>query len=175
LVGGSRPRDEPGMRISSVDEELALDLETALSKHDPDVLAMRLVPLLLAERSRRGEATLHLPPTCWVLGSLEPVTEALESRAVALFPRTLPDPPADGLDPRPLRLEQVGRICDRAMAVSGEPALEFLEWWAHHLEDALGPVAEKGLGASAESRAWLPRYLELAPSRFEALVIDDPG
>ena len=89
LVGGSRPRDEPGMRISSVDEELALDLETALSKHDPDVLAMRLVPLLLAERSRRGEATLHLPPTCWVLGSLEPVTEALESRAVALFPRTL--------------------------------------------------------------------------------------
>ena len=175
LVGRSTPAGEWAFPITTVGEELGLDLESALSRHDPDVLTMRLVPLLLAQRSLGGEPTLHLPPTSWVLGGLDPLREALGSNPVVLFARTLADPPDDGLDPRPRVLSQAGRISDRVMAASGERALDFLTWWAGHLEEALGPLDDKGPAASVEARAWLPRFLELAPSRFDASVVDDPG
>jgi hypothetical protein len=170
-------RSEESMRVRSVSEELDLDVETLLARHDEEDLTILLLGHLLLSRVKRSsEPILHLPATAWVLADLQPLESLLSSHAAVLVPRLTADLPDDGLEPSLEQLDRAGRIDAAILAVDGSPAsVDLLAWWSGHVEQALGSLDAFVVGARPEDRPWLARFLELAPARFATGVLDDPG
>jgi hypothetical protein len=168
---------EHSLRLRSASEELDLDVERLIARHDEDELSVLLLPRLLETCLQRVSApVLHLPPTAWVLAGMEPVASALSGHGVLLMPRVTADLPDDGLEPSRAQLLRCGRVAQNVMAVSrGARASEFLRWWAGRVEEALGSLDGRRTGARPEDRPWLARYLELAPARFWTGMLDDGG
>jgi len=177
LVGREREEDFEGPRPRSVADVLEIDAETLIARHDEEDLIALLLPRLLQIYAKRTSApVLHLPPTAWVLGDLQPIAAALSERSVLLAPRMIADVPDDGLQPTREQMEQVGRMSETIVGVDGTPAADgFLTWWAGHVEQMLGSLDGSSSGARPEDRPWLARLLELAPARFATAVLDDPG
>jgi glycosyltransferase involved in cell wall biosynthesis len=169
--------DEEVIRLQSAAEELDLDVERLIARHSERELTVLLLPRLLKLCAEKLHVqALHLPPTVWVLGGLDPISAALRSAEVVLVPRLKGDLPEDGLEPTQAQLERRGRMADTIMAINpGAGASAFLSWWAAHVEDTLGSADGRAAGARPEDRPWLGRYLELAPARFGAAVLEDPG
>jgi glycosyltransferase involved in cell wall biosynthesis len=170
-ASGERPRPLP------VSRELEIDIEPLIARHGPDDLTALLVPRLLESRARLSSgAVLHLPPTVWVQGSLEPVATALSKNSVLFVPRTTTALPDDGLEPTPEQLESAGRISETIIGVDGTPAANaFLTWWSEYVDQILGSLDGQWRGALPEDRWWLARLLELAPARFATALLDDLG
>jgi glycosyltransferase involved in cell wall biosynthesis len=175
VARGEAAREE--MRVLSAAEELDLDLEPLIGRYEEHELIAMLLPRLLREYSKRREGpVLHLPPTVWVHGDLEPVATALTGHDVLLVPVTSADVPDDGLVPSHVQLEEGGRIAQTIMAIAPSPRAEgFLGWWGERVEAALGGLDGLRGGARGEDRPWLARLLELAPARFATAVLEDPG
>jgi glycosyltransferase involved in cell wall biosynthesis len=172
-VNASRERPRP----LPISRELEIDIETLIARHGAEDLTALLLPRLLESRTRRSSgAVLHLPPTVWVQGSLEPMTTALSKNGVLLVPRTTTSLPDDGLEPTPEQLESAGRISETIIGVDGTPAANaFLTWWSEYVEQMFGSLEGQWRGGLPEDRLWLARLLELAPARFATAVLDDPG
>jgi glycosyltransferase involved in cell wall biosynthesis len=172
-ASASRDRPTP----VPVSGELEIDIETLIARYGPEDLTALLLPRLLESRARRSSgAVLHLPPTVWVQGALEPVATALSKDSVLLVRRTSRDLPDDGLEPTPEQLESAGRISETIIGVDATPAATaFLSWWSEYVEQMLGSLDGKWRGALPEDRLWLARVLELAPARFATAVLEDPG
>jgi glycosyltransferase involved in cell wall biosynthesis len=168
---------EERMNVSSAAEALDLDLEPLIGRHEEQELSALLLPRLLGVYSKRNEGpVLHLPPTAWVLGDLEPVASALAAHSVLLVPRMSADVPDDGLQPSHEQMEVEGRIEQTIMGVDGTSGADgFLTWWAHHIETALGSLDGLEGGERLEDRPWLGRLLELASARFATAVLEHPG
>jgi hypothetical protein len=168
---------EDSLRIRSLSQELELDVETLLARHDEDDLVVLLLPHVLLRHGERSSApALHLPNTAWVLAGLSPIESLLAENSTLLVPRTSVDVPDDGLEPSLKQLDRAGRIDDAVMAVDGGPeSREFLSWWAAHVESTLGSLDALRIGDRPEDRPWLARFLELAPARFSTAVLDEPG
>jgi glycosyltransferase involved in cell wall biosynthesis len=165
------------LRVRSAAEVLGLDVEPLIGRHEEQDLIALLLPRLLEAYSKRAAGpALHLPPSAWVLGDLEPVASALGEHSVMLVPRMTGDVPADGLEPSDAQMERMGRMAETVIAVDGTPgAAGFLSWWGGHLEQALGSADGLEGGGRPEDRPWLARLLELAPARFATAVLEDPG
>jgi glycosyltransferase involved in cell wall biosynthesis len=163
-------------RLSSAAQELDLDIEPLIARHDQHELTALLVPRLLRTYAMREPGPLlHVPPSVWFLGGLEPIEAALSAHSVLLTPRMSGDVPEDGLEPTGRRVERRGRIDEAIIGVDGSPdADDFLEWWGARVEAIIGSL-DGGRGARPEDRHWLARYLELAPARFATAVLDEPG
>jgi hypothetical protein len=174
---GWAPAPGEPLQLRSAAEALDLDVEPLLSRHEEqDLIALLLPRLLAAHAKRTGSPALHLPPSAWALGDLEPVADALREHAVMLAPRMRTDVPDDGLQPSHAQMEQAGRMADTVMAVDGTAgATGFLTWWGDHVEEALGSLDGLRGGGRPEDRPWLARLLELAPARFTTAVLADPG
>jgi glycosyltransferase involved in cell wall biosynthesis len=168
---------EDSLRIRSLSQELELDVETLLARHDEGDLVVLLLPHVLLRHAERSSApSLHLPSAAWVLAGLSPIESLLSKNNVVLVPRTTVDVPDDGLEPSLKQLDRAGRIDDAVMAVDGGSASkEFLSWWAAHVEASLGSLDALRVGDRPEDRPWLARFLELAPARFSTGVLDEPG
>jgi glycosyltransferase involved in cell wall biosynthesis len=179
FVGRERQADDWGepLPLRSVAEELDIDIESVIARHDEEDLIALLLPRVLRSYSERGAGPiLHLPPTAWVLGGLAPVQAALATRSVLLVPRMTADIPNDGLLPAREQMELVGRISDTTLGVDGTAgAGGFLTWWTGCVERMLGSLDGRRSGARPEDRPWLARLLELAPARFATAVLEDPG
>jgi hypothetical protein len=175
VLSAAQGEEEEPVRSASL--ELDLDVETLLARYQQEDLASMLVPRLLRRWAERtGEPVLHLPSTAWVLGSLQPIEDALSTRSVLLVPRMTADVPSDGLEPSCAQMEQVGRIEETIMGVDGTPGAEgFLVWWGQHVEQTLGSLDARRNGSRPEDRPWLARFLELAPARFATAVLEDHG
>ncbi len=169
------PGEQPALQSAA--ELLELNVEPLIGRHEEQDLIALLLPRLLEAHCRlRGTPALHLPPTAWVLGGLEPVARALERRSVVLAPRMRGDVPADGLEPSQAQVEWAGRIAETVMGVDGSGASAgFLEWWRDHVARALGSLDGLHGGGRPEDRPWLARLLELAPARFATAVLEDSG
>ncbi len=163
--------------LDSAASGFEVDVEALIACHDELDLIPLVLPRFLESYSRKvGGPVLHLPPTVWVTGDLQPIAEALSEHSVLLAPRTTHDPPNDGLGPSVVELERFGRISDTIIGVDGGPeARGFLQWWANHLEAMLGSLDGAEARGRPEDRPWLARMLELAPARFATVVLDDPG
>jgi glycosyltransferase involved in cell wall biosynthesis len=166
-----------GLRIASVADELDVDVETLLARHDEADLVVLLAPhLLLRHAERTGEPVVHLPNSAWLLDDLEPLSSALAEGGVLLVPRVAEEIPDDGLEPSRKDLERAGRIDDTVIAVDGgERSRAFLRWWAAHVESSIGSLDALRVGDRPEDRPWLARFLELAPARFSTALLDDAG
>jgi glycosyltransferase involved in cell wall biosynthesis len=179
MIGSARTTsaDKILLRPRSVADELGIDVETLIARHDGEELIALLLPRMLRIYAKRTSApVLHLPPTAWVLGDLRPVAVALSERSVLLAPRMSADLPDDGLQPTREQMEQVGRMSETIVGVDGTPGADgFLSWWAGNVEEMFGSIDGGSSGARPEDRPWLARLLELAPARFTSAVLDDPG
>jgi glycosyltransferase involved in cell wall biosynthesis len=177
LIGHEHGANVGGPRLRSVADELDIDVETLIARHNElDLIALLLPRLLQAYSKRTSAPVLHLPPTAWVRGDLTPVVAALSERSVLLVPRMSADIPDDGLRPSSGDMEQAGRIAETIIGVDGTPGAEgFLVWWSDAVERALGSLDGRLSGARPEDRPWLARLLELAPARFSTAVLEDPG
>ncbi|MHB8240366.1 MAG: glycosyltransferase [Solirubrobacteraceae bacterium] len=176
LIGG-RETAEDEMRVRSAGDELDVDVERLIARHEEADLVALLAPHVLRSfMSHTDGPLLHLPASAWVIGSLEPIESALRERPVLLAPRTSSDVPDDGLAPTPTQLEWAGRIDETIVGVDGSAAARgFLEWWAAHVEATIGSLDGTHVGARPEDRPWLGRLLELAPARFMTAMLDEPG
>jgi glycosyltransferase involved in cell wall biosynthesis len=179
ITGGPVTNDSQACpRVRPIASELAIDIETLIARHDLPELTALLLPRLLRRRlERAGGPLLHLPPTVWVRGNLEPIANGLSENSVLLVPRTIADVPDDGLEPTPEQLESAGRVSETIIGVDGTSrARGFLSWWSERVEEALGSLdAPRDDPRSGDRRPWLARFLELAPARFSTAVLDDPG
>jgi glycosyltransferase involved in cell wall biosynthesis len=175
IVSAAQGRES--VRVRSAAAELDLDVETLLARYDRADLGVLLTPRLLARYLQAsGAPVLHLASSVWVLGTLEPIEQALSAGGVVLAPRMNGDVPRDGLEPSQAQMERAGRIDDATMAVAPTPRADgFLTWWIGHVERMLGSPDASETGARPEDRGWLARFLELAPARFSTAVLDDPG
>jgi hypothetical protein len=182
LVGSrglSDPIDQTGdpLPMRSAAELLDLDVERLISRHDPDDLAVLLLPRVL--RAYAKDVTgpvVHLPASVWVLGGMEPIEAALGTHSVLLVPRMTADVPDDGLQPTPKQMELAGRIDETIIGVDGTARADgFLVWWGALVEETIGSLDGSRTGARPEDRPWLARFLELAPARFSTAVLSDPG
>lgn len=164
-------------RPRSVADELDIDVETLIARHDERDLIALLLPRLLRAYAKCGSApVLHLPPTAWVLGDLQLVADALSERSVLLAPRMTADVPDDGLQPTREQMEQAGRVAETVVGIDGTAGADgFLTWWTGRVEETLGSLDGRRSGMRPEDRPWLARLLELAPARFSTAVLDDPG
>ncbi len=163
--------------VRAAGSELDLDVEALLALHDEHELIALLAPALLAHSAKRAsEPVLHLPSTVWVLADLRPIESALSSHSVLLAPRVSAELPADGLEPSRSQLDRAGRMDETIIGVDGSPeSRRFLQWWGEHTQQGLGSLDARQSGERPEDRPWLARLLELAPARFAAAVLDDPG
>ncbi len=163
--------------LASAVAGLDVDVDALIACHDERDLIALVLPRFLEAYSKKVEGpVMHLPPTAWVTGDLQPVADAMSEHSVMLAPRASHDPPDDGLGPSVAELEAVGRISDTIMGVDGSPeACGFLRWWGGHLERMLGSLDGTEARGRPEDRPWLARLLELAPARFATAVLDDPG
>lgn len=165
------------LNVRPVQALLELDLERLIARHDEHDLVVLLLPRVLLAYAQQAHAPVfHLPASAWVLADLEPIESRLAEHSVLLLARTSGELPDDGSEPSREHLERAGRIADGAMGVDGsEQGIEFLAWWAARVERALGSLDGRTSGDRPEDRPWLARFLELAPARFSAAVLDDPG
>jgi glycosyltransferase involved in cell wall biosynthesis len=165
--------------IVGLPEALGRELEPLLASHGDAELATLLVPFLLLDalgRGGDGEPVLHIPPGAWVLGSLTPIEQQLRERGLLLSLRFAGELPEDGLDPSREKAETLGRVERTLIGVTaGERARSFLSWWSAHVSEALGSVDARRAGFRPEDRHWLGKFLELAPTLFQAAVPSDPG
>jgi glycosyltransferase involved in cell wall biosynthesis len=170
-------RAESSLDVRSVSRELDLDIETLMARHDEEDLTILLLGhLLLRHAERTSEPVVYLPSSAWLLADLSPLQSKLASHAAAFVPRVLEDLPEDGLEPTLEQLDRAGRIDDTMLAVDGAPdSRELLAWWIDQVERTLGSLDAFAVGARPEDRPWLARFFELAPARFAAGVLDDPG
>jgi len=181
MVAGDRvvaaAQSEQSLPVYSATQELALDVEVLLARYEHDHLTALLVPQLLRHYAKRAqEPVAHLPSSAWIVGELTPIEQALRTRSVLLVPRMTEDVPDDGLEPSRKQMQLAGRIDETVMAVRSAPEADgFLAWWRQRVEDILGSLDGRQIGARPEDRPWLARYLELAPARFASAVLDDPG
>jgi glycosyltransferase involved in cell wall biosynthesis len=177
VVAAAAQQERLSVRSASQELDFDLDVETLLARYDAHQLGTLLLPRLLQRRCLQGSGpVVHLPSTAWVMGDLEPIAAALCTRSVMLVPRTRADVPSDGLEPTAVQLEEVGRIEETIMAVDGTSGADaFLTWWARHVEQSLGSLDARGRAQRPEDRAWLARFLELAPARFSTALLEDPG
>jgi glycosyltransferase involved in cell wall biosynthesis len=179
LVGRDLPanasREQP--RPLPISRELGIDIDTLIARHGPEELTALLLPRLLESRVRRSSGpVLHLPPTVWVQGSLEPLATALSKNSVLFVPRTTTYLPDDGLEPTAEQLESAGRISETIIGLDRTPAADaFLTWWSHYVDQIVGSLDGQRRTALPEERLWLARLLELAPARFGTAVLEDPG
>ncbi|HTX33301.1 MAG TPA: glycosyltransferase [Solirubrobacteraceae bacterium] len=155
--------------------ELGLDLEILLARNDSQGVPEALAPKILLDRWHDGvEPILHLPPTVWVCGRLTPIFETVVRHGVVLFPRAIDDPPADGLEPSAEQLNTAGRVAAGMLAVDGSrTAGQFLEWCSRRLQKS--GADHEGSSLGPKHRYWERRLLELAPARFGARLMADPG
>jgi glycosyltransferase involved in cell wall biosynthesis len=169
--------DEPSLQVRSVSEELELDIETLLARHDEEDLTILLLgPLLLRHVELSPEPVVHLPSTAWVMGDLRPLESQLRDRHAVLVARVAEDVPDDGLEPSLEQLDRAGRIDAAFLAVDGsQSARDLLAWWNEHVEQTLGSLDAFTVGSRPEDRPWLGRFLELAPARFATGVLEEPG
>ncbi|HEX4465932.1 MAG TPA: hypothetical protein VH025_01975, partial [Solirubrobacteraceae bacterium] len=169
-------RAEHCLSVRSVSQELDLDVETLLARHDEEDLTILLLGhLLLRHAQRTSEPIVHLPSSAWLLADLEPLEAMLDSHAAALVLRA-EDLPEDGLEPTLEQLDRAGRIDDTMLAVDGSVASrELLGWWISHVEKTLGSLDAFTVGARPEDRPWLARFIELTPARFATGVLEDVG
>jgi hypothetical protein len=182
LMGGGQVLDAvlpagESFAVRSAAEELSLDMERLIARHDVHDLSILLLPALLRLHAQRGDGPLlHLPPTAWVIGPLDPIEAALSAHSVLLVPRMVADVPDDGLEPKPREMRRLGRVDDTVMGTDGTSGAEgFLAWWQTHVEGAIGPLDGGRSRARPEDRPWLARLLELAPARFSTAVLEDLG
>ncbi|MHB8234162.1 MAG: glycosyltransferase [Solirubrobacteraceae bacterium] len=182
LIGGEQAisaaaRADDLLELRSVSQELDLDVETLLARHDEqDLTILLLGHLLLRHAERTAEPIVHLPNNAWLLADLAPLATMLASHSAVFVPRVLEDVPNDGLEPTLEQLDRVGRIDDTILAIDGGPdSRELLGWWIAHVEETLGSLDAFAVGARPEDRPWMARFLELAPARFAAGVLEDPG
>src|ERR1700730_18901849 len=76
LVGIDRAPPDAGdwPRMRSAADELDLDVDRLIVRHDPEDLLALLLPHALKTSSKRSAGpVLHLQPSVWVLGNLEPL------------------------------------------------------------------------------------------------------
>jgi glycosyltransferase involved in cell wall biosynthesis len=182
LIGGeaaiaSVARAEPALSISSVSQVLELDVETLLARHDEEDLTVLLLPrLLLRMLEQTAAPVVHLPSSAWLLSDLRPLEALVRANGIVLVPRVSEDVPDDGLEPSRTQLERAGRIDPTVMACdAGSHARDFLNWWSGRVERSLGSLDALSVGDRPEDRPWLSRFLELAPARFSAAVLEDAG
>jgi len=162
--------------VVSAGEELGVEISGLMARHPAEELIMLLIPRLLRRRCTvPGEAWLHLPASCWVLGRLEPLARRVAERHVLLLRRVSEDPPADGLEPSREQLLGAGRVSPEVIGVDGTPAARrFLDWWIERLESVYGELGAHPPRLSREDRVWLMRMLELAPARFSTGMLEEP-
>ncbi len=165
---------ERGLAIVEVEEELGLDPERLLLHHGEHELVTILVPRVLRRRLDHG-IVIHLPPTAWSLGPLDPLVEPLLERPVLLAPRVTRELPEDGLEPTPDQLFQTGRVATNLMGIGSTAAGDFLHWWIKRLDESLGSPDGRHPGLRAESRHWVYYSLNLARIRWETATLADPG
>jgi hypothetical protein len=180
LVGGSPQAlaaEEP-FEVVAASDVIGPDLPGLVQHHSGHDLFALLAPRLLLWCCAQGRVpALHLAPTTWVCGPLDPVRAALERQGSVLVPRAAGTLPDDGLDPSHLRLIEEGRLASGFIGVDGsEQSREFLQWWSQRLSDTLSHF---GLDSSPrvepDDRRWAHQFLDLAPARFGAAALDDPG
>jgi hypothetical protein len=169
--------EDASVAVHPIGRDLDVDLGALLALHDEQELSTLLVPALLQRRVRQAsEPVAHLPASVWALAPLEPLQASLRTHSVLLAPRSSAEMPDDGLQPSRAQLDRAGRMEETIVAVDGSAdALAFLVWWSAHVEQALGSLDARRSGDRPEDRPWLGRFLELAPARFSAGVLDDPG
>jgi hypothetical protein len=174
---GDDHRLPDGVRVLPLADELEIDLDALLGRHEARTLGSLIVPRLLQNRCQDGSGPwLHLPASVWVLGSLEPLRELIETHGVMLARRAVDDPPGDGLEPTREQFEMTGRIAPELIGVDGSTESQgFLRWWCDRQQSSLGEPEGRPRRHDAEDREWLLRLLELAPARFSTAVLDDPG
>ncbi|HTW42727.1 MAG TPA: glycosyltransferase [Solirubrobacteraceae bacterium] len=181
MVAGDRvvaaAQREQSLPVRSVTRELDLDVEVLLARYQHEDLTALLVPQLLRHYAKQAQQPVaHLPSSVWVVGQLTALEQALRTRDVLLVPRLTTDVPDDGLEPSRKQMQRAGRMDETVMAVRSTPAADaFLAWWQRRVQDILGSLDARQIGARPEDRPWLARYLELAPARFASAVLDDPG
>ncbi len=178
-AGAADPVDRTGdpLSVRSAAELLDLDVEGLIARHDPGDLAALLLPHVLRAYAKVAVGpVVHLPPSVWVLGDMEPIETALDSRSVLLVPRVTTDVPDDGLQPTSEQMVRAGRIDETIIGVDGTAGADgFLAWWGALVEETIGSLDGSRAGARPEDRPWLARFLELAPARFSTAVLSDPG
>lgn len=169
--------DEGSVRVCPVSGVIPVNIERLVARYEPTDLASLLLPAVLRSYCERTSApVLHLPPSAWLLSDLEPIEAQIANHSVVLVPRMSADIPDDGLEPSRLQMERAGRIDESVIAVDGRAdAIGFLAWWGKHVEETIGAIDGRHMGARPEDRPWLARFLELAPARFSTAVVDDPG
>jgi glycosyltransferase involved in cell wall biosynthesis len=178
-IGSARPDHGLGddVRVLPLADEVDVDVDAMLGRHEARTLISVIVPRLLQTRCQAtGEPWLHLPPTVWVLGRLQPIARLIAMHGILLVPRAADDPPEDGLEPSREQFAMVGRIATELMGVDcSTRAQAFLRWWCDRQDGVLGALEGRPRSHDAEDREWLLRVLQLAPTRFETAVLDDPG
>jgi hypothetical protein len=169
--------DAEDLELASVQEELDLDAEALLARHDPARLVSLLVPRVLEKRSADASGPLlHLPASAWVLDSLVPLTRAINRRGVMLASRMTGDLPNDGMEPSRAQHQIAGRITTELIGIDGSaPSRSFLRWWIERAEGVLGGLDGGPRPHDAEDWHWLLRMLELGPTRFPVTMLEDPG
>lgn len=148
-----------------LDEDERVDLPLIYEKPE---LVEALVPHLLRRvLSDHPGGVLHLSDDIEVHGSLDIVANALISAPVVLFPAITSPESRDDLEPNAQTLLVTGRFATGAVAVraGAEP---FLDWWTRACRWDAVHDPERGLWGAA-------RWLDLAPSLFDAVELRHPG
>lgn len=175
VVLGAPPAEvDGGFSVVGIGQRLGHDPEGLLSRHDQRVLTTYLTAELLRDELRRGAGgVLILPPTAWVLDSLEPLAEAIRASGVLLTRRSDADPPADGSEPTGPQLLDAGRVPPDTIGVADlDKGRAFTGWWLGRIRHAYGDLADSTWKLAAGRRRGLNLSLELAAHRFPTAVLD---
>jgi glycosyltransferase involved in cell wall biosynthesis len=173
VLAGPRPGHDDELDLIAL-EDLAPDLQRAARS-----LPWRAVGLMARARvlgealARSDEPVVLLDPGMDVRADLEPFAEALERSCVALVPRLLGQMPSDGHIPCGGDVVAAGLHTPAVIgARAGDETTEFLTWWEDHLVDTTRQMGHGELAALRRAPSLrLNQWLDLAPSRFEALTV----
>ena len=134
--------------------------------YDRKALAAALKPLLLLKLLADGyERVLLIDADSLVLGSLQPVVEALDEHRIVLSPHRLHSRRGVDAMPTDLRLLRTGTFNGGLVGVRRSPqAREFLDWWWERLERHCVHDVHRGLHLDQ-------RWLDLAPALFDGVHV----
>lgn len=138
--------------------------------HPRKPLSYAATPYFLSALLDRGfEQALFLKQESLVVGSQEPVLQALEQCAIALTPHLLTPLEGEDAAARELNILQSGVYNAGLLGVRHSPAARrFLAWWADRVSDCRHAIGE---GMHYEQR-----WLDLVPVFFDDVcLIRDPG